>query len=352
MQKIPVGILGATGMVGQKFVHLLKDHPWFAITALAASDRSCGKTYQEALTNPQVLDIPDHLANMRVSPCSPSLPCRMVFSGLDSSVAFAIESQFAENGYVVISNASSHRMTPLVPLLIPEVNPHHLQWILQQPYFPQGAILTNPNCSVIGIAMALQPLIDRFGVEACHAVTLQAVSGAGYPGTPSLDILDNVIPHISQEEHKVETEPLKIFATSSLTISAQCNRVAVTEGHLACLSIKLKKKAQAQELIEAWDSFQGEPQELKLPSAPEKPLFYLHHPYYPQPKLHRSLGRGMSVSIGRLQPCSLMDWKCVILSHNTIRGAAGCALLNAELLVSKGLIPHLTLQATAAVSAL
>lgn len=337
MQKIPVGILGATGMVGQRFAELLSSHPWFEIVALAASDRSVGKRYGDAIAGSPHPLLPPALANMPIVPCAPDLPCQMIFSGLDTSVAGEIETKFAHSGYCVISNSSPHRMDPNVPLLVPEVNPHHLE-LLKQQSFGQGLLVTNPNCSVIGITMALKPLFDRWGLSSVHVVTLQAISGAGYPGVPSLDIIDNVIPYIAHEENKVETEPLKILDDPDLKISAQCNRVAVTDGHLACLSIKLKKPAQAHELISAWNTFAAEPQKLMLPTAPKKPLVYLENAYYPQPKLHRLLEQGMSVCIGRLQKCPLLDWKCVILSHNTLRGAAGCAILNAELMIKKQLL--------------
>lgn len=324
MDKIKVGILGATGTVGQKFVELLADHPWFEITALAASDKSVGKKIKDIV----------------ISPCEPNLPCRIVFSGLDSSVAGEIEEKFAKAGYIVISNSKNHRMNPTVPLLIPEVNGDHLRLIQNQEY-GKGAIITNPNCSVIGIAMALKPLL-KWNVESAHVVTLQAISGAGYPGVPSMDILDNVIPYINGEEDKVETEPLKILGTlqgnqiinSPIRLSAQCTRVAVADGHLACVSVKLKEKATAEDILKAWRSFEG----LNLPSAPKHPIHYLEGEKHPQPKLHRHLEGGMAVSVGRLRECPLYDWKFIALSHNTVRGAAGCAILNAELLLKSGLL--------------
>lgn len=344
-KKIKVSILGATGTVGQKFVQLLAEHPWFEIVALAASDRSVGKPYKKAVHWSMPTALPTHISEMMVVACNPNLACDVVFSGLDAAVAGDIESSFAKEGYTVISNASNHRMQPYVPLLIPEINPAHLALIKQQPY-GKGAIVTNPNCSVIGISMALKPLIDKWGLEAVHAVTLQALSGAGYPGVPSMDILDNVIPFIGGEEAKVEKEPLKILgelqaqgiASYTMRLSAQCTRVAVADGHMACLSIKLKSQVEHQEIIEAWQTFRGEPQHLTLPTAPKQPLIYLEDDKYPQPKLHRHLEGGMAVSIGRLRRCPLFDWKFVILSHNTIRGAAGCAVLNAELMAQKGYI--------------
>lgn len=343
MKKIAVGILGATGMVGQKFVELLAAHPWFEITALAASERSTGKRYDEAMRWSMPTPLPEKIAEMPVLPCLPNLPCRIVFSGLDSNVAGKIEENFASAGYKVISNSKNHRMEPNVPLLIPEINSEHLKLIGSQPY-GEGAIVTNPNCSVIGITLALKPLLDNWAIEAVHVVTLQALSGAGYPGVPSMDILDNVIPYISGEEAKIETEPLKILGSFHengilsypMRLSAQCTRVSVADGHLACVSVKLNQKAHRHEILEAWKCFSAIPQLLKLPSAPKHPILYLEDEKHPQPKLHRHLEKGMAVSIGRLRECPLFDWKFVVLSHNTIRGAAGCAILNAELMAKQG----------------
>lgn len=344
MKKIPVGILGATGMVGQKFVELLSDHPWFQIVALAASDRSVDKPYKEAMKWSMQKLLPEKIAEMPVVACTPNLPCQIVFSGLDSNVAGEIEKNFAQAGYWVVSNSSHHRMDSAIPLLVPEINGDHLQLLKHKTY--KGGIVTNPNCSVIGITMAIKPLLDRWGIETVHVVTLQALSGAGYPGVPSMDILDNVIPYIAGEESKVEKEPLKILGIYEkdniknypMRISAQCTRVAVADGHLACMSVKLREKAHAEDIIAAWKGFKGEPQHLKLPTAPETPLIYLEDPRHPQPKLHRNLGDGMAVSIGRLQTCPLFEWKFTVLSHNTVRGAAGCAILNAELMIKKGYI--------------
>lgn len=345
MKKIPVGILGATGMVGQKFVELLSAHPWFEIVALAASERSLGKKYGDAMKWAMPTPLPEQIAEMPVVPCTPNLPCRLVFSGLDSSVAGEIEKSFAMAGYKVISNSSNHRMDPDVPLLIPEINGDHLKLASHQG-FGEGAIITNPNCSVVGVCMALKPLLDQWGVEAVNVVTLQALSGAGYPGIPSMDILDNVIPYIGGEEDKVESEPKKILGTYRedeivpypMHLSAQCTRVAVADGHLACVSVKLKKKAERGEIIAAWRNFAGEPQALNLPMAPKQPIVYLEDERHPQPKLHRNLEGGMAVSVGRLRECPLFEWKFIILSHNTIRGAAGCAILNAELMAKKGML--------------
>lgn len=344
-KKIPVGILGATGSVGQKFVQLLTNHPWFEIAALAASGRSAGRPYCEAVNWFQSSALDKNIGSMVVSECVTSLPCKVVFSALDSNVAGEVEAQFASNGYFVFSNSRNHRMDPSVPLLVPEINPGHLELIRFQ-NFGKGAIVTNPNCSAIGLTMALKPLIDNFGVTHVHVVTMQALSGAGYPGVASLDILDNVIPFISGEEEKMETEPLKILGSfekgnvrfAEIKISASCNRVAVQDGHLECVSVKLKRSAVADEIKKAWTNFSSQPQELQLPTAPQQPIYYCEEPNYPQPKLHRDLDKGMAVSIGRLRNCTLLDYKFVLLSHNTIRGAAGGAILNAELAHKKGII--------------
>jgi aspartate-semialdehyde dehydrogenase len=340
--KTRVGILGVTGSVGQKFVQLLAGHPWFEITAIAASDRSSGRQYREAVSWFQTTPLPERIADMEIRPCEPNLDCDYVFSALDAAVAGEIEIAFADAGYVVYSNARNHRMDPDVPLLVPEVNAKHLELIRSQ--HRKGSIITNPNCSTIGLVMALKPLVDAFGVKEVQVVTLQALSGAGYPGVSSLDILDNVIPFISGEEEKMELEPLKILGELTKTgvkphdlrISAQCNRVAVQDGHTECVSLKLKLPARPEDLIQAWTSFRAEPQRLDLPSAPAQPIHYFHEPNYPQPKLHRSIDKGMAVSIGRLRACPLLDYKFVLLSHNTIRGAAGGAILNAELYRQEG----------------
>lgn len=342
-KKIPVGILGATGMVGQKFVELLTDHPWFEIVALTGSERSQNKKYGEATRWMMNSSLSHQLANMEVLPCLPNLLCPIVFSGLDASVAGEIEEMFANAGYTVISNSRNHRMNPTVPLLIPEVNVKHLELVNFQKYSP-GMIITNPNCSVIGLTTAFKPLIDRWGIEKAHVVTLQAVSGAGYPGMSSFDMIDNIIPFIPGEEEKIQSEPLKILGSFAngkiqhhpMTISAQCNRVPVLDGHMACVSVKLIKPANQDEIIEGWKTFKGDPQVMQLPMAPQNPIVYLHDERHPQPKLHRHTDKGMVVSIGQLRKCPLLDWKFTILSHNTIRGAAGCAILNAELMLKKG----------------
>ncbi len=342
-EKIKVGILGATGSVGQKFIELLSNHPWFKVCELAASDKSAGKKYSDAVNWIMQTPLLPELERKTVLKCVPTFESKIVFSALDASVAGTIEEQFAKAGYLVISNARNHRFGETVPLIIPEVNGEHLAMIEYQ-NFSRGAIVTNPNCSTIGLAMALKPLADSFGIEAVNVVTMQAVSGGGYPGIPSLDILDNVIPFIGGEEEKMELEPLKILGTlenskvkfAEMKISAQCNRVSVIDGHTECVQVNLRKKTTSGEIIKVWNNFDADPQRLQLPSAPKSPIVYLDGDKYPQPRMHKNLGSGMSVSIGRLRKCSLFDYKFVILSHNTVRGAAGGTILIAELMKAKG----------------
>jgi aspartate-semialdehyde dehydrogenase len=344
-EKIPVGILGATGSVGQKLIHLLEGHPWFEIAVLMASEKSIGKRYKEAVNWLMPVPLPSKIGNMSLQACQPNIACSIVFSALDASVAGEIETAFAQAGYIVISNSMNHRLDPHVPLVVPEVNPEHMQLLEQQP-FSKGKIVTNPNCAVIGLTMALKPLQERFGIEEVHVVTLQAISGAGYPGVASLDILDNVIPFIQNEEEKIEIEPKKILGTfregqiinADFSISAQCNRVPVTDGHMECVSVRFKSKATKEDIIQAWQDFSGKPQMLKFPTAPVRPLHYFEETVFPQPKRHHHLNKGMTVSLGRLRPCSIFDYKFVLLSHNTVRGAAGCALLNAELTLATAYI--------------
>lgn len=345
MSKINVAILGATGSVGQKFVELLADHPWFEVTELAASSKSAGKTYGEAVNWFMQTPLTEKFKNMIVKECVPNLNAKVIFSGLDSNVAGEIESEFAKAGYVVISNAKNHRFFENVPLMIPEVNPDHLELLKTQSEW-KGCIITNPNCSTIGLVTALKPIHDKFGIESVNVVTMQAVSGAGYPGVPSLDIYDNVIPFIDGEEGKMESEPKKILGVlngpkidfSDIKISAQCNRVLVIDGHTECVQIKLKKKTTVDDIIATWKNYKSEPQELNLPSAPKLPVQYFYENKYPQPKLHRNLEKGMAVAVGRLREDSLFDFKFVVLSHNTVRGAAGGTILIAELMKSKGLL--------------
>jgi len=352
-EKISVAILGATGSVGQKFIELLTNHPWFQIAEVAASERSAGKLYKDAVNWILSSPLTSEVASLTVKECEPTttsglpnIKSKIVFSGLDSSVAGGIEEAFAKKGYIVVSNSKNHRMDKDVPLLVPEINADHLELIKTQKQYNGGCIVTNPNCSTIGMVLALKPLYDKFGLEAVNVVTMQALSGAGYPGVASLDIIDNVIPFISGEEPKLETEPLKILGklagdhieNTSIKISAQCNRVAVADGHLECVQVKLKNRATKEQIIEAWKNFSAEPQKYNLPTAPIHPLYYFDEDKYPQPRIHRNIDKGMATSIGRLREDPLFDYKFVILSHNTNRGAAGGALLCAELMKAKGLI--------------
>jgi aspartate-semialdehyde dehydrogenase len=343
--KVPVAVLGATGSVGQRFLTLLADHPWFDVQALTASDRSAGKAYGDAANWLQSTPLPERFARMEVLKSTPPIPCQLVFSALDASVAGEVETAFASLGHVVVSNAKSHRMDPSVPLVVPEVNPEHLQ-LARTSSNGGGAILTNPNCSTIGLVLALKPLWDAFGLKRVSVVTMQAISGAGFPGVPSYQILDNVVPYIPGEEEKIESETRKILGTfdsgavrdAEIRLSAQCHRVPVLDGHLLAVSVELGRKAEASELRDAWERFSGEPQAKALPTAPRHPVHFLEEDDAPQPRLHRDLDGGMAASVGRLRPCSILDFKFDTLSHNTIRGAAGGALLLAELAVAKGLL--------------
>ena len=346
--KIKVGVLGATGAVGQKFVTLLEDHPWFELTELAASDRSSGKSYKEATVWRQYRPIPERLKATKVKPCEPTLDCRVVFSGLDSSVAGEVEESFARAGYLVVSNSKNHRMDADVPLLIPEINPEHLDLIKVQRRRRgwTGAIVTNPNCSTIGLVMALAPIHRAFGVKRAIVVTMQALSGAGYPGHSAIDMLGNVIPFIGGEDDKVETEPLKIMGTldgeeirfAGCQISAHTNRVFVEDGHMECVSLELEKKATPADVATVLARFSSLPQELRLPSAPERPVIVTDERDRPQPRFDRDAGNGMSAVVGRIRECPVFDIRLVVLSHNTIRGAAGAAILNAELMSAQGLL--------------
>src|SRR2546430_5929095 len=347
MKKFRVGILGATGVVGQRFIQLLADHPQFEVTALAASDRSQGKPFAQACTWRLPGDMPARVKQIIVQPPAPPLDCDLVFSSLPSDIAKESEEECARAGYPVISNSSSHRMSADVPLLIPEVNPDHLALIDVQRKirgFDRGFIVTNPNCSAIVIVMALAPLQAKFGVTSCIVTTMQALSGAGYPGVASLDATDNVIPFIGGEEEKIEAETLKLLgsfqngeiAAPDMTVSAQCNRVNVSDGHMASIRVKLKTAVSIDDIRESLASFTSEPQRLKLDSAPEKPIIVRNENDRPQPRLDRDSGNGMSVTVGRVMSDNVLDYRFVALGHNTIRGAAGAAILNAELLVAQG----------------
>jgi len=347
--KIPVGILGATGVVGQRFIQMLEDHPWFEVAWLAASDRSAGQQYGDAAKWRLKTPIPDRVRNMKVSNAGPDAAPRVIFAALDAGIAREMEPQFDAAGCAVVSNSSAFRMQSDVPLVIPEVNADHMALIEKQCWRKQsgGYIVTNSNCSAMGLVLALAPLHRKFGIESVFVVTMQAVSGAGYPGVASLDILGNVIPYIAKEEEKMEEETRKLLgrldgdhvAQADFTMTAHCNRVAVEDGHTESVSVKLKKKASPEEMIAAFNGFRSTPQELKLPLAPAQPVFYDAAPDRPQPRFDVDRGNGMTVSVGRLRPCGVLDYKFTVLSHNTIRGAAGAALLNAELLKAQGLLP-------------
>ncbi|HEU4770339.1 MAG TPA: aspartate-semialdehyde dehydrogenase [Pyrinomonadaceae bacterium] len=344
--KYRVGILGATGMVGQRFAQLLENHPQFEVTAVAASDRSQGKTYRDACTWRLNGEMPSAIRSMIVQPPAPPLDCDLVFSSLPGDIARESEGSFAAAGYPVISNSSAFRMDEDVPLLIPEVNHEHLRLLeRQKSRYPSGGfIVTNPNCSTIMIALALAPLHAAFGVEACVATTMQALSGAGYPGVASLDVIDNVLPYIGGEEEKIESETKKILGrfsessieTAPMAVSAQCHRVNVSDGHMAAVRVKFARKPELAELREALSSFSSMPQELKLHSAPAIPIVIRDEQDRPQPKHDRDAGDGMTITLGRLMPDAVLDYRFVVLSHNVIRGAAGAAILNAEMLIALG----------------
>jgi aspartate-semialdehyde dehydrogenase len=347
-QRIPTAVLGATGSVGQRMVSLLADHPWFEVVEVSASTRSAGKTYPDAVRWFQSAPIPDAIAKLEVLPIDAELEAQVVLSALDSDVAGETEERLARAGHLVVSNAKNHRMRNDVPLLIPEVNPDHLELIGSQPY-DGGAIVTNPNCSTIGLVLALKPLHEAFGLEVVNVVTMQAISGAGFPGVSSVEIVDNLVPFIGGEEEKIESETRKILGrlegdritVADITISAQCNRVAVLDGHTECISVKLRSPTTEDEIIEVWEGFRAAPQWLELPSAPARPIIYDHADTSPQPRLHRNAESGMAVTIGRLRSCPLFDFKFVALSHNTLRGAAGGSLLAAELAVARRVVPSI-----------
>jgi aspartate-semialdehyde dehydrogenase len=350
-KKWRAGVLGATGLVGQRLVKLLADHPWFELTEVAASERSSGKIYSEAVRWHLDGPIPEPARSLVVKSLDPSLDCDFVFSALDSSVAGGAEEDFARAGYPVVSNSKNHRMDTDVPLLIPEVNAAHLDAIPTQQKnrgYGSGFIVTNPNCSTAGLVLVLKPLADAFGLEKVFAVTLQAVSGAGYPGVASMDIHANVIPFISGEEEKMETEPQKLlgkwdgarFLDAGLGLSAHCNRVPVLEGHLECISVSLKKIACLKEVREALRNFEVDAELASLPSAIRHPVVVVDGDDRPQPRRDVHAGNGMAAVVGRVRECPLLDIKLTLLSHNLVRGAACAALLNAELLAARGFLNH------------
>jgi aspartate-semialdehyde dehydrogenase len=342
--RIPVAILGATGTVGQKFVHLLGEHPWFEVAAVAASSASSGRTYEEVVRWREPVPIPAGVARLTVQDCTPSLPGRIAFSALDAEVAGPIEQAFARSGTIVVTNTRTHRLEPDVPLLIPEVNADHVALVdcQRESRGWSGAILANPNCSTAALALALAPLHRAFGIERLFVSTLQAVSGAGYPGVPSLDIVGNVIPFIGGEEEKIEWESRKILGTLSsgavepaqFAVSAHSNRVAVVEGHMATVSVGFRQRVKPEDAATALREFRGPPQVARLPSSPNPPIEIDTRIDRPQPRLDIDRGGGMAVTVGRIRPCPVLDLRLVILGHNTIRGAAGQGLQIAELLVA------------------
>ena len=346
--KMRVAVLGATGAVGQKFISLLDDHPWFEVTQVAASEKSAGKRYSEAVLWKQTTPIPEPVRDLEVRTCAPDLDCKLVFSGMDASIAGEIEEQFARAGAVVLSNSKNHRMDPDVPLVIPELNHDHLGLIPVQRRNrgTRGCIVTNSNCSTMFLAMALGPLHKALKVEKVVVATMQAVSGAGYPGVPSLDILGNVIPYIGGEEEKMEIETRKILGRfngsavelADFQVSAQCNRVAVEDGHTESVSVKLGERTTIEEIAQLLRNFSGPPQELRLPSAPERPIVVMGAEDRPQPRFDVNHSNGMAALVGRIRRCPVLDFKFTVLGHNTIRGAAGASILNAELLKAQGFL--------------
>lgn len=346
MQKIDTAILGATGTVGQRLISLLENHPGFRIARLCASERSSGKAYRDAANWVLSEPMPASVAGMKVENSNAIKGVPLVFSALDADVAEKLEEDWAGAGSLVVSNTKCHRMRDDVPLVIPEVNSDHLELCKKQK--GPGFIVTNPNCSTIGLVMSLKPLMDSFGIKAVITTTLQAASGAGYPGVAALDLIDNIVPYIGGEEDKLETEPAKILARldapglslklADFPVSASCNRVPVSDGHVATVSVSLAKDVSEKDIISAWESFSGGDLMRGLPSYVEKPIRYIDLPNRPQPRMDRNTGKGMVLSIGRLRPCPILGWKFSILSHNTIRGAAGGTILLAELCQARGLV--------------
>ncbi len=350
MERVRVGILGATGMVGQEFVSFLRDHPWFDLAWLGASDRSAGKLYQEATTWRLGGETPAYVRDIVVSESKPEGAPKLVFSAMDASVATEIEQAFASAGHVIVSNSRNHRMDADVPLLVPEINADHLRLIPDQQRKRgwKGQIVTNPNCSTAVLVMALAPL-KRFGIERVVVTTMQAISGAGYPGVASMDINANVVPFIGGEEEKMQQETQKILGDLVLgnlmgsaveplaaKVSAHCNRVPVVDGHTITVSVELAKKPSEDEILRAWRSWRGVPQQKSLPSAPPCPVIYMREQDRPQPRRDVERENGMAVFVGRLRHCPVLDYKFVALGHNTVRGAAGAAVLNAEVMKAEG----------------
>ena len=345
--RIEVGILGATGMVGQHFIEFLQGHPWFDLTWLGASDRSAGKKYKDAMTWHLTGGAPDSVAGRTVQECKPGNAPHLVFSAMDAGVATEIERAFAEAGHVVVSNSKNHRMESDVPLLVPEINPDHLKLVAEQQRARgwKGQIVTNPNCSTIVLTMGLAPL-KQFGITRVVATTMQAISGAGYPGVPSMDIMGNVVPYIGGEEEKMQQETQKILGDYrdgrveplAAKVSAHCNRVAVVNGHTVTVSVEFSSKPTLADVRAAFDSFTGLPQQRGLPSAPPRPVIYMEEANRPQPRKDAERENGMAAFVGRLRACPVLDYKFVAMGHNTVRGAAGAAVLNAELMKSEGML--------------
>lgn len=351
MPKFNVGVLGATGAVGQKFIRLLENHPWFSVAELGASERSAGKTYSEAANWIEPTPLPAAVSDIIVKECNASEfeHVDFVFSGLDSSVATEIEKDFAQSGIPVISNAKNYRTDSTVPLLIPEVNPDHIDLITSQSFSKDGAgwIVTNPNCVAIPLTMSLKPLYENFGIESVVVTSMQAISGAGYPGVPSLDILGNVVPFIGGEESKIRQEPLKLLGKLSdgkiehaeFAVTATATRVPVINGHILSVNVKLKDApSNIEDVKESMKSWESPISGKGLPSAPEYPLHVFDDERYPQPRLHADSKNGMQTAVGRVRQAEVNDVSYIAMAHNTIRGAAGGAILNAELLVDKGYI--------------
>jgi len=343
--RLSAGILAATGTVGQRFVELLADHPNFELVGLAASPNSVGKKYGDACKWQLSSDPPQKAAKMILRDCSVDFDCDVVFSALPSDQAFALEEQLAAAGRKVFTNASAHRMGANVPLLIPEVNPRHLEMVRSQATFASGGfIVANPNCSAAGLVTALAPLHEAFGIRAVIVTTMQALSGAGYPGVSSLDILDNVVPYVPGEEEKMAFETRKMlgqfmdgqYHDALIKFSAHCNRVSTRDGHIEAVSIALERPASLQDVLRVWTEWYPIPQQLGLYSAPERAIVYREEEDRPQTRLDRNAGNGMTVTVGRLRKCEVLDFKFVVLAHNSLRGAAGGSMLNAELALNRG----------------
>ncbi|MEM7798634.1 MAG: aspartate-semialdehyde dehydrogenase [Chloroflexota bacterium] len=350
MKKIKAGILAATGSVGQRFIQHLVDHPWFEISALTGSPRTAGRPYIEGVNWLLDGDVPAEVADMIVQPTEPNIDADIVFSALPSAQARELEPEFAKAGYMLLTNASPYRMDPYVPLLIPEVNPDHSQIIpyQQEAYGWKGFIVANANCATTSIVLPMNVLHQAFGIEAAIVTTMQAVSGAGYPGVPSLDIMGNVIPFIKNEDDKMETEPRKLCGTfidgqiemAPFKVGAQANRVAVIDGHLASIAVKLGQSVSKEDLIAALDSWAPSEMIQNLPSSPERALIYRHEANRPQPRLDKDAGNGLAWTVGGVRECQVFDYRLMAMTHNTLRGAASGSILNAELLVRQGVIPH------------